>query len=89
MDDDGLRDDEAKEEYGDQADKDLAMLRAKLEEARRNEGKEPLDATGEAALPGSVKEALPAVDVGELETKLAASEGKVCHPPGFGKSSDG
>ncbi|KAG7007615.1 hypothetical protein G7Y79_00009g027240 [Physcia stellaris] len=77
MDDDGTPDNATKEEYGDQADKDLAMLRAKLEEARRNEGKEPLDTTGEEALPESVKEALPVVNIDELETKLTASEEKV------------
>lgn len=89
MDDDGTRDDATKEEYGDQADQDLAMLRAKLEEARRNEGKEPLDTTGDEALPGSVKEAWPVVNIGEMETKLTASEEKVCHPLSLDKGSDG
>ena len=79
MDDDGTRDDATKEEYGDQADQDLAMLRAKLEEARRNEGKEPIDTPGDETLPGSAKKAWPVVNSGEMEAKLTASEEKVCH----------
>ena len=88
MDDDGTRDDATKEEYGDQADQDLAMLRAKLEEARRNEGKEPIDTTGDATLPGPVKEAWPVVNIGEMEAKLTASEEKVCHSRGLDNGRD-
>ncbi|KAL9119814.1 MAG: hypothetical protein Q9187_003628 [Circinaria calcarea] len=40
MAEDGDEDDEAKEEYGKRMDETLATLRVKLEEARRNEGKD-------------------------------------------------
>jgi len=43
--DDGVEDDEVKEEYGKTADDTLASLRAKLVEARRREGKEGLAET--------------------------------------------
>jgi len=39
MAEDGEEDDEVKEKYGEQADEELAKLRSKLEEARRNECK--------------------------------------------------
>ena len=42
MAEDGDEDDKVKEEIGRQMEENLADLRVKLEEARRNEGKEPI-----------------------------------------------
>ncbi|KAL8791704.1 MAG: hypothetical protein Q9195_005711 [Heterodermia aff. obscurata] len=73
MADDGSSDDETKEEYGNQVDEDLAMLKEKLNKARRSEGREPLDAENGIDLPKSTEETEPVVEVTSLE-KLAASE---------------
>ena len=73
MTEDGPEDDEVKEEYGSQVDEDLAMLRSKLEEARRNEGKEPLKIDDGVILPGST-EAKLLVENSELKAELAASK---------------
>lgn len=73
MAEDGNEEDEIKEKYGKQADEGLAELRSKLEEARRNEGKVPLDAHDDGPANkrnGSAKTS----DVTELETKLAMSQ---------------
>ena len=77
MADDGSGDDEIKEEYGNQVDEDLAMLKEKLNTARRSEGREPLDAENDTDLPTSIEEAEPVVDVNELKTELATSEARV------------
>lgn len=49
MADDGNEDDEAKEEYGKKVDETLANLRAKLEDARRSEGKIDSESTENAS----------------------------------------
>ena len=46
MAEDGDEEDEVKEEYGRKMDEQLASLRTKLEDARRNEGKESLATQG-------------------------------------------
>lgn len=77
MADDGSGDDEIKEEYGNQVDEDLVMLKEKLNKARRSEGKEPLDAENDMDLPKSIEEAQSVVEATGLETKLVASEERV------------
>ena len=77
MADDGSGDDEIKEEYGNQVDEDLAMLKEKLNKARRSEGKEPLDIEVDLDLPKSTEEAEPVAEATSLETKQAASEDRV------------
>ena len=77
MADDGSGDDEMKEEYNNQVDEDLAMLKEKLNNARRSEGKEPLDAENETDLPKLSEVAEPVVEATGLETQLAASEERV------------
>ena len=47
MSNDTEADDETKEQFGQQADEELAALKAKLEEARQREGREPLEADQE------------------------------------------
>ena len=77
MADDGSGDDEIKEEYDNQVDEDLAMLKEKLIKARRSEGKEPLDTENDMDLPESIEEAGSVVEATGLETKLVASEERV------------
>ena len=77
MADDGSGDDEIKEEYSNQVDEDLAMLKEKLNNARQSEGKEPFDAENDMKLPNSAKEVEPVVETAGLETKLAKSEERV------------
>ena len=43
MAEEGAEDDEVKEDYAKRADEALAAMRAQLEEARRNEGKPPIE----------------------------------------------
>lgn len=78
MAEDGDKTDEVKEEYGKKMEETLADLRGKLEEARRNEGKPPLD-------PPEPSQAGAAADfdegegrrIEELESALVASQEKV------------
>ena len=77
MADDGSGDDEIKEEYSNQVDEDLAMLKEKLNKARQSEGKEPFDAENDMKLPNSAEEVEPVVGTAGLETKLAKSEERV------------
>ena len=85
MADDGIEDDQVKEEYGKTADDTLASLRAKLVQARHNEGKEGhkepesnahTSADGEA---GDGADIQHIVDDGQLSSALAESTQKVCH----------
>ena len=86
MADDGVEDDAVKEEYGKTADGTLASLRAKLEEARRREGK---DGLGEPNSPddGDNKESeghngaklQPAIDSGQPQSASQENAQKVCH----------
>lgn len=85
MADDGVEDDVVKEEYGKSADDTLASLRAKLEEARRREGKEGLakteghtDDDAEEKVNGS-REVQYVVGHGEPESAPSESAQKVCH----------
>ncbi|KAL8823211.1 MAG: hypothetical protein Q9191_006071 [Dirinaria sp. TL-2023a] len=74
MAEDGKDTDEVKEEYGKRADEELAELRSKLEEARRNEGRAPVDADdGRAAKERNVS-AKRSDDVAAVEAKLAISQ---------------
>ncbi len=78
MAEDGDKTDEVKEEYGKKMEETLADLRGKLEEARRNEGKPPLD-------PPEPSQAGATADfdegegkrIEELESALVASQEKV------------
>ena len=87
MAEDGDETDEVKEQYGKKMDETLADLREKLEEARRNEGKPPLDPpanqagtdvgnTAAAAISRGPND-LASDEVAELRTALIASEQKV------------
>ena len=51
MAEDGAEDDEIKEDYAKRADETLASMRAKLEEARRNEGKAPIEISSKGSVP--------------------------------------
>lgn len=83
--DDGVEDDEVKEEYGKTADDTLASLRAKLEEARRREGKEGLSETEGHADDNVDEEAnngdevRSAVGHGQARSTLSESAQTVCH----------
>ena len=77
MADDGSGDDDIKEEYSNQVDEDLAMIKEKLDEARRSEGREPFDAENGLDVSKSIEEAEPVVEANGLEAKLAASEARV------------
>ena len=80
--------DEVKEQYGRKMDETLADLREKLEEARRNEGKPPLDppANQPATNNGNALTAAISRDpdesvsdeVAELRAAATASQDKVC-----------
>ena len=85
MADDGVEDEQVKEEYGKTADDTLASLRAKLEEARRREGKEGLkepqsdmdiNADGETS---DRIEIQSAISDGQPVSALAESNQKVEH----------
>ena len=77
MAEDGDEEDEVKEEYGKQADEELAELRSKLEEARRNEGKPPLNADHDESIRVMDVSAKPADGDAELKAKLALSQQEV------------
>ncbi len=85
MTDDGVEDDEVKEEYGKAADDTLASLRVKLEEARRREGKEGLGETKGHADHTADKEVndgakvRSAISHGQPQSALSESTQKVCH----------
>ena len=85
MADEGIEDDQVKEEYGKTADDTLASLRAKLEEARRREGKEGLEvptSNANTSVDGEVKDAdevKSALDEGLPLSALAESNQKVYH----------
>lgn len=87
MAEDGVGDDEAKEVLGQRADKTLANLKTKLEEARRVEGKEPLG-NDQSPVSGVVGNGInreasngvmspPSVEVERLKSALSESEEKV------------
>lgn len=79
MAEDGDEDDEAKEEYGKKMDETLADLRLELEEARKNEGKPPLEPSSKGVSSPEVDEvqapatSLTTKRVEELELALATS----------------
>ena len=84
MAEDGEGDEETKEAYGKKAEEHLATLRSKLEEARRNEGKGPIESplTQPASFEDSAKETAPTAepqisDTTELQSALIESQEKV------------
>lgn len=83
--DDGVEDDEVKEEYGKTADDTLASLRAKLVEARRREGKEGLAETEGHTDDNADKKVNDSREVryvvghGEPGSAPSESAQKVCH----------
>ena len=78
MAEDGADDDDVKEEYGNQADEDLALLRSKLEESRRNEGKELLNIKDNVDLPVTKESEDVAKMKAMLEEKVGADGDLVC-----------
>jgi len=78
MAEDGDETDEVKEEFGKKVDETLADLREKLEEARRNEGKPPLEPPEPTpAGPAAVPEEAEKKRIEELESALATSQERV------------
>ena len=53
MAEEGAEDDDVKEDYAKRADETLAAMRVQLEEARRNEGKPPIEPTAKQSLPST------------------------------------
>ena len=88
MAEDGDETDEVKEQYGKKMDETLADLREKLEEARRNEGKPPLDSPANQPSTNSGNRPAAGISLGpndlasdevtELRAAVTASERKVC-----------
>ena len=78
MAEDGDENDEVKEEYGKQADEELAKLRSKLEEARRTEGKAPLNIDANGINNDEAARVQPSSEISVLEAKLADSQQEVC-----------
>ena len=84
MADDGVEDDQVKEQYGKTADDTLASLRARLEEARRREGKQGLAETKDHEEGNTDNEASneshvqPAADHSRSQSALSTSTQKVC-----------
>ena len=83
MSEEGADDEEIKEDYGKRADETLAAMRAKLEEARRNEGKPPIEPTtvpAEAASSNAEAVETPKL-LRAVQSELDAAHGKVgkCH----------
>ena len=78
MAEDGDETDEVKEEYGKKMDETLADLRGRLEEARRNEGKPPLEPPepSQAGVVAGHDEA-EKKRIEELESALATSQERV------------
>ena len=88
MAEEGTQDDEVKEDYAKRADEALAAMRVQLEEARRNEGKPPIEPTTLQAVP-STDALRPNVEAKEeppqqstetpasLKVELSAAHGKV------------
>ena len=78
MAEDGDEEDEVKEEYGRQMEENLAGLKEKLEEARRNEGKDPIPSRAIQEETDS-KEAATGLDHHQVE--LGACQEKVRQSP--------
>lgn len=68
---------EVKEEYGKQGDEQLAMLRAKLEEAKRNEGEELSRNTEDQLVKLRDESTKPVDNVADLQAKLAFNQQEV------------
>ena len=79
MAEDDKEDDEVKEEYGKRADEQLADLRAKLEEARRNEGKIAPKDSAPGSHEDAAKDDRSSSNAAAFEAGLAESQQEVCH----------
>ena len=79
MAEDDKEDDQVKEEYGKQADEQLADLRAKLEEARRNEGKIAPKDSALSSHEDAAKDNQSSSNATAFEARLAESQQEVCH----------
>lgn len=83
MAEDGDSTDEAKEEYGKKVDESLAAIRAKLEEARRSQGRDAGDSNSEAATeapkaaPLGIETETSLDEINELKSGLVESQSKV------------
>ena len=78
MAEDDKEDDQVKEEYGKQADEQLADLRAKLEEARRNEGKITPKDSAHSSHEDAAKDNQSSSNAAAFEARLAESQQEVC-----------